>query len=391
MDEEASQPAENEKKKIWPSVDNARPTEEGGSAARAGFNYQDEVAVSLLLNMLENPTVLKLHCETHDDTVVIHAAGDGARIAEYVQVKATEGDQLWSVAKLCQQEKSKPGTSIFEKSLARDSHSETSRFRILTLRPVVSELKVLTFAIGSEDRLPGCDALSALKAEFDNRFPELVSPKGNGCQYWLENCLWDQRHDEASICIHNELRVLTISMQQGRTLLPESARALLDDMRQWVKRAGAAKWVPDRARKIITRDQLLAWWDNKLSELTEAGGPSGGKLRQKMQAASLPPEVIGLALDLRRRYAERLRTPRYATSEYSDDLLDRVKAEALSLRSRYVADQIHLGGAAFHALCLERMDAINAERPQGAGDERAFLQGCMYDIADRCLLRFERV
>ena len=38
----------------WPSVDDAKPIEEGGPVARKGFNYQDEIAVSFLLDMMED-------------------------------------------------------------------------------------------------------------------------------------------------------------------------------------------------------------------------------------------------------------------------------------------------------------------------------------------------
>jgi hypothetical protein len=112
---------------------------------------------------------------------------------------------------------------------------------------------------------------------------------------------------------------------------------------------------------------------------------------RKMKAASLPQDVINLAVDLRRTYAKNLRTPRYADADDTDDLLSRVSAEALSLRSRYVAGQLAVDSATFHSMCLDRMDAINAERPAGVPDRSPFLKGCLYDIADRCLLRFERM
>jgi hypothetical protein len=46
---------------------------------------------------------------------VHQAEAEDELIAEYVQVKASEQDKLWSVADLCQQrKKSKQGSSIFE-------------------------------------------------------------------------------------------------------------------------------------------------------------------------------------------------------------------------------------------------------------------------------------
>jgi hypothetical protein len=182
-----------------------------------------------------------------------------------------------------------------------------------------------------------------------------------------------------------------MSAAQGRHMLPEAVCAILEDLRAKAKAAGAAKWIPDRDKKIFTRAALCGWWDERTLELTGgAGEPSGGKLARKMAAANLPDDMIHLAADLRRRYAAKLRTERYAETEECELLLDRVKAEAMSLRARYVAGQINLDSTAFHSLCLDRMDAINAERPADDRDQSAFLKGCLYDIADLCLLRFER-
>ena len=119
----------------WPSIDQAEPDEEGGPNARTGFNYQDEIAVGFLIEMLETPALMKVHCETHDDIVLVRkTVGIEERTAEYVQVKASEQDKLWSLADLCVRKKSKKGTSILETSLDRDKHKEASTFRLVTLR-----------------------------------------------------------------------------------------------------------------------------------------------------------------------------------------------------------------------------------------------------------------
>lgn len=307
-----------------------------------------------------------------------------------MQVKATEPNQLWTVATLCQRKDGKAGTSILERSLAHDAHQEQARFRILTLRQVSTDLKILTNPVGSVGRDPGCEGLKALKEEIDKKHPDLVSPKGNDCTFWLDCCYWDERHDEEAIRNSNSLRVFQISSAQSNTLLPDAIDSLLDDMRVWVKEAGAAKWEPDRDKKIITRNKLTEWWDQHVSELTSAGGASGRKLVRKMKAAHLPQDVIDLAVDLRRRYARSLRTPRYADDDNTEELLSRVRAEVISLRSRYTAGQLEVDAPIFHTMCLDKMDAINGERPAGEPDHSSFLKGCLYDIADRCLVRFER-
>jgi hypothetical protein len=377
---------------LWPSVDDTKPREEGGPVARSGFNYQDEIAVSFLIEMLEKPSLLKIHCETHDDVLLVWEQDDSdIQLAEYVQVKAGEPDKLWSVADLCKREKALVGTSIFEKSLAHDRHREESRFRLVTLRPVMSALEMLRFPHGAPGRELTGDRFKALCAELDARFPGLKSDKGNGAEFWLERCFWDERHDNAVVRNDNLARLIRLGMKEGRPLLPEHAEVILDELRQQVKASGDAKWEPDRDKKIVLRATLRDWWEQRAREVVEgATATSGAKLRAKMKAAGLPDELVALALDIRRGYGAESRTTRYLEPEELECLQDRVKSEVMSLRARFVAGQTDLDGAGFHLLCLDRMDAVNAERDVGTEDRSAFLKGCMYDIADRCLLRFAR-
>lgn len=374
----------------WPSIDDAAPDEEGGPIARTGFNYQDEIAVSFLIEMLETPTLVKVHCETHDDVILVRQQESSAPLlAEFVQVKASEQDKLWSVADISQRKGGKAGTSIFETSLGRDKHAEASTFRLVTLRPVVTGLEGLTYICGTPSRSPDTDAMKTLCADLEKRFPGITSPKGNGSSYWLENCFWDQRHSEELVRKDNLLRLLRLSSKEGYPLLPEPAEALLQELRALAKAAGDAKWVPDRDKKIIHRATIRAWWEQRTQEVT-SGAAAGGKLASKMEDAALPKELVGLAIEMRRGYAAVSRTSRYLEPDEAEHLQRRVQSEVMSLRSRFVAGQLDLSGAEFHALCLERMDAVNAERGADVADRSAFLKGCMYDIADRCLLRFAR-
>lgn len=376
----------------WPSVGDAKPDEEGGPTARKGFNYQDEITAGFLIEMLASPALTKVHCETHDDIVLVREFPDhGINIAEYVQVKAHEQDSLWSVADLCRRKKNTAGTSIFEKSLGRDKHKEISIFRLVTLRPVVSALEPLSYGFASVSRDPGSKGMKALKDELDNRFPGVASPKGNGTDFWLKNCFWDQRHSEDAVRKDNLLRLIRFSIKDARPLLPEQAEGLLDELRAWAKAAGDFKWAPDRDKKIITRSALLAWWEERMTELTEgAAAKSGGKLVGKMEDAELSDDLIAMAVEMRRDYAAETRAPRYLEVDDAERLRRRVRSEVQSLRARFVAGQIDVDPPGFHFLCLDRMDAVNAERIPGTEDQSAFLKGCMYDIADRCLLRFVR-
>jgi hypothetical protein len=184
---------------------------------------------------------------------------------------------------------------------------------------------------------------------------------------------------------------MQLGSREGRPLLVEPAQILLDELRAMAKAAGDAKWEPDPQKKIITRDFLRGWWEARTSELMRGAAEiSGGKLGAKMKEAGLPDELIRLAAEMRRSYAAEARTPRYMEPEEAERLQQRVKSEVMSLRARLVAGTVNLDGPNFHALCLDRMDALIAQYGTTVDDRSAFLKGCMYDIADRCLLRFAR-
>jgi hypothetical protein len=374
-----------------PSIDVVKPDEEGGPIARSGHAYQDEIAVSLLLDMLENPALLKIHCETHDDLVLVYAvSGSDDRIAEFVQVKSHEMEQLWSVANLCERTGGRAGTSLLEKSLSRDKHQEIARFRLVTVRPVVNDLKLLALPFGATGREAESAAFRHLQQQLESRRRGVASPKGNGAAYWMANCHWDVRYTVSEVRKDNLLRLIRLGEREAIPLLPEPANLLLDELLRWVKLASDARWVPDRDKKIITREALRAWWETRAREVTDgAKTTSGGKLREKMNAAHLPADVIELAVDLRRGYADVARTPRYMASDEVHTMQLNVKTAIATLRARFVAGELDVDARGFHALCLQLMDEIAAEESTSRSDS-AFLKGCMYDIADRCLLRFER-
>lgn len=374
---------------VLPSVDEMTPSEEGGPIARSGFDYQDEIAVGVLVDMLEDPAIQKVHFETHDDLVVVRTA-DECSIAEFVQVKGGELNQLWTVAVVCKNENG-AGSSILERSLARDTCFERSHFRLITLRQVGTELKPLTYPRDSRGRRPTDPQMASLLKNFMERNLACISKKGNGVEYWLLNCLWEERPNEMAVRDSNFSRLMRLSSQLGSRLFPEQLEQLLDDLRLWVKKAGAARWRSDRLKKIITRPEICSWLNRRLAELrADASSPSGGKLAGKMEHAGLDEDQIRMAIDLRLSYSKLVRTSRYMTTKNAEKLQLRVKSELASLQARMMAGRLQLDGQGFHLLCLERMDAINSERSRDIEDQSAYLKGCMYDITDRCLHRFSR-
>src|SRR5690606_25859956 len=115
---------------------------------------------------------------------------------EFVQVKAEHPDQLWTIAKLCERQKSKripdgSGTSLLEKSLARDRYSEPSWFRIVTCRQLASDLEVLTRERWHEHRSTSFGPFKNLLDQVKDKIGTFNSNKGNDSDYWLMNACWD--------------------------------------------------------------------------------------------------------------------------------------------------------------------------------------------------------
>ncbi|MGQ0682743.1 dsDNA nuclease domain-containing protein [Bradyrhizobium sp.] len=368
----------------WPSIDDHHPHEEGGPTARAGLAYQDDIVVGIFLDMIEDTSIQKVHCETHDD-IVVKRLVDATEMVEYVQVKSNEPDSLWSVASLC----ANGEDSVCAKSLGRDQHKEVSRFRIVTLRDVKSDLRLLTYPCYGPGRETNSDGFTSIAQAIEEKLPDLASPKGNDIKYWIEHCKWDVRHDQDTIRSGNVLRILKLAASQGVFALPEQADGIETDLRLWAYDAGRAFWVPHKAKKIISRADLMSWWKKTLDSIS-AGPVSGRKLRKKMDDAKLEDDQIRMALELRRDYTQIVRAPKYMSESDVLSLQRRVKSELATLRAQQIAGELPPDGAAFHSLCVKKMDAINASTTNPGDDRSAFLKGCMYDIADRCLHRFTR-
>jgi len=372
------------------SIDDACPSEEGGPIARIGFNYQDEIAVGFFIEMLEDADLIRIHCETHDDIALVYCSSDGNQVrVEYVQVKASEQDKHWSLADVCKLVNGS-GTSIVERSLGRDRLKEASSFRLVTLRQVSNDLKPLTFRPSSPGRTLAADQLTGIVEELRKRFPKLLSPKGNSVEFWVDNCHWDESFDEPTVRKSNLLRLIKLSQSHGRMLLVEQAELILEDLRNWAKSAASAKWIPDREKKIISKQQIQAWWEARRKAIEDGATNSGGNLVRKLKDAGCSEAVINMAREMRLDYLAEVKSPNYLEEGGSARLMRQVMSKVSTLQANYIAGALAETPKEFHAGCLTGMDLLGVPKIAGAEDQSPLLKGCMYDIADRCLLRFTR-
>ena len=202
------------------SIYNLRPLEVGGVEARQGFQIQDHVAAGFCIEMLSRAELIEVWCETQDDITLIWQE-DGGKCVEFVQVKSNELNQLWSIAELCKREKGKVnkkvGSSIIERSLAYDRCREPCCFRIVTCRPVMTELEGLTLPIDSEQRAAKGEDLNQLKGRVEEKVGDFRSPNDNGPSYWVDKTKWDVRHSEQGIKDANLILQRYLGFQNATT------------------------------------------------------------------------------------------------------------------------------------------------------------------------------
>lgn len=378
------------------SIHRLTPLETGGVEARHGFDVQDHVAAGYLISMLSTPSLTQVWCETHDDITLIWKGTCGEEV-EFVQVKSNELDQLWSVAKLCDRERTRArpdglGTSILERSLANDRCSEPCRFRIVTCRPVQEELELLTYPLASECRVADCNRLQRLDAEIGKRVGPFRSPNGNGHSSWLSRSVWDVRHSLDSISNHNLLLLRTVIEARGAVVFSDQVEEIYSAFLSKARQAAVADWRINPAIKKICQDGLLEWFQKLLESAAHPAGERGAgtKLREKMEMARLSTDTIEAAMDQRRRYREEVLKPQYLKVSERRLAEGEVLASLQCLKAQLDAGEIADNGVEFHALCLKRLGELQETIRPAIRPPVSFLYGCMYSVTDRCLHRFRR-
>lgn len=382
------------KPKTNKSIHELPPLETGGVEARRGFGIQDHVGARFCLELLDNPHLRQVWCETQDDLTLIWNK-NGQDDVEFVQVKGDEFDQLWSVAKLCERKRKNGqvvvGSSILERSLVYDRCSEPCCFRLVTTRPVQNELKPLTYALGSHGRSSSQGSIESLIPLVGDRVGNFKSENNNGHDYWVSHAVWEEIHSFESIKNENLLKL-------SRLVEAEEEHLFSDQLDEWyqilltvVHNAALARWRDDPERKKFKKANFVIWFRRELTQMVHPTVIGGGRLvREKMARANLPTDVIATANDQRRRYREETLKQQYLKTRDMRLVEDEVIANLHALRSQLDAGIITDSGVEFHARCLQRLSDVRSELPLSIPPPLVFLHGCMYNIVDRCLHRFVR-
>ncbi len=373
------------------SIRDLPPLERGGVEARQGFEFQDHVAAQLLIEMLERTDLLEVWCETHDD-ITLFWEGDDCEEVEFVQVKALTLEQLWSIAKLTEQKrkdkKTVAGTSILERSLANDRGSEPSRFRLTTTLPPNADLAFLQLRYDAPDRQEKLADSKVLVADLEKRTSSFRSGNGNGVRYWLENTRWEVHQSESSLESANKLKLSRVAFALGHHVLPDQLDELYADLLALARKAAVADWGQSPHSKKITKASLTVWLEKQIDTRLKPASQAGIKLKSKLKDANIPGPDIEASLELRHRYLAERYKPKYLTTSRLTEVESEVGATLHSLRAKLDAGDLEDDGVKFHSLCLTAVEKLQTTIPETP--PLSVLQGCMYNIADRCVHRFRR-
>jgi hypothetical protein len=370
-----------------PSFRQLPPRETGGIENRQGNDLQDHIAARHCIEMLQRSDVVEIWCETHDDIVIVWRT-DEAEIPEYVQVKGSEFDQLWTVARLCARDNARAGTSLLEKSFANDRAIEPPLFRLLTHRQVSAELAHLESERGLQGRSVSTTECGALCALLKEKLGPIQSPNGRGLDYWVGRVRWEVVPDAVTIQKLNIYAILEVYDGLGLLPAPDSAAEVYTRLLRKVQKAALAP-ANERHKKIIAREELRQWL---LSAANQTSPPraAGARVKDKMAKAGLDSAAIEMALENRVFYRQEVLRPQYLSLK--DRTLAEAEVTAVLQENRTLLDAGKLtdNGVQFHARCLSALVKVRSTFQERSAPPLAFLQGCMYNLADRCLHRFLR-
>lgn len=375
-----------------PSIHSLPPLERGGSEARNGFAFQDHVAARYLIELLEISSLLEVWCETHDDITLIWQ-GRASQEIEFVQVKSNSLNQLWSIPRLAAQDKkdkkSVPLSSIYERSLANDRCCEPCRFRLVTCLPPNSDLEALRLPFDAPDRLSKANAFVVVANDLDNRTTNRRSANGNGAQFWLSQLMWDVQQSSDTLKNESKIRLTRLLEARGLPFFSDQLEELYSAILTKARDAALADWGTSPLLKKISKVDISNWLDTYLDSRRFKSTTAGVKLKEKLAHAGVAPGDIEASHESRQRYLTERFKPRYLDVSDMSLLGDEVSAALQTLRAKLDSGELVDDGIAFHAECLKSIERIQAQHAN-LHPPLSVLQGCMYDIADRCVHRFRK-
>ncbi|MGK9201016.1 Hachiman antiphage defense system protein HamA [Sinorhizobium meliloti] len=250
---------------IKPLVDPYAASDAGGVKARQGFTFQDHIAASFLLDLLSDPALLQVECETGDD-IALRWDRNGTEVSEYVQVKITDGDSNWNLTEICGRTVKRVGTSLVETSLGTDKFPSEALFRFVSKRGVNHTLRPLTIPRDRRFEPHVVDALTKLGTQVSNKLRRVTSPNGKTLPDWVQACLWEVPGEKQAVQQKNINRIHRLFESEGEAMFPSAAEKIYEGLVTIARNAGDESMVDHAAKKVIPKQAMTDWWNATFKE-----------------------------------------------------------------------------------------------------------------------------
>lgn len=363
-----------------------------GRHARGGFEYQDHIGAGYCLHMLASPLLQEIWFESHDDITLLWHDAQGKPHLEFVQVKFV--DRPWTLGALSGREKSRPGTSLLEKSLAQNIYAEPCAFRLVTSRDACRELRSLRFPIGSPERMAAQLDLAAGSAAIGRTFQQMEkAPTVAMILGWLNNCTWEERESSLDGLEAINLRALEpVLIGHGIRLELVNRERLYDLLMRKISKASHKRPFASRNVFKLKQAELRQWMHDNARGLISGPNPAD-KLGSKLYEAGIPDSEIEMARELKRLYNAERRDNDYC----APDDLKAMEASILGKmnllqRQQYNPATEEAPVTFLHTCLTTAVEQLNQRRFVNDDGELRIpewvAQGYFYEATDRCFLRF---
>lgn len=276
-----------------------------------------------------------------------------------------------------------------EKSLAKDCFQEECRFRIVTQRDVMADLRVLREPLGSSVRRSNGTKLGELQEKIGSQIDGFQSENGNDAVFWVDRTFWDVQGAEEDVINKNLLTLDRYADRIGAQLAPDQREEVYRRLLTIVKDAALAKNIEN---KKLLRQDLALRLNQVIAETQHPATIGGGdKLRGKMEKAGLPTEYIETALELRRHFRTEVLSPKYMPGKDIQRVVGEVQSTLHCLLVDLDAGVIAESGTDFYRRCISSLEQLRTELPMEPPPPKTVVYGSMYELTNRCLHRFARV
>lgn len=364
------------------------PFESGGRIARQGFTYQDHVGAAFCISLLENTTIDEIWFENLDDITLIHKSDD-SMIVEFVQVKAHHPTSRWSVASITNAEK---GLSIIEKSLNQCRCKETIKIRIVTCYDVNDDLKILTHFPESKVRETEIEKINRLEKEIVKKIGDsCIAPNGLTLYDWLKICYWDKRPDSLEAIENcNKIDLEKALKNKNINLLPEYRDELYQQILNKVILASTDDIIKNPDCYKLCKLDFESWLNERISDF-QLKGRGINALETKMKEAGFDLEDTLAAKELKWAFLESSLENDYCEAKELKLMQNEIMSKVLYLKSKRYKNEVLVDGIGFHNLCIESInELLNTDLFKNIRIPPSMAHGYFYEIADRCLIRFEK-